>query len=1384
VRNQIKWLLPSSALILFLSTFTLAVASFTVNKTASSRKPVNTSSSKLPGQGGKPISGVAGQADRSSVITFSKLQQKEEPAQALTGIDEPEPELTNKTLPPDAVIQRESNSTSPATNPTAPSPSPSSSFAAIGDNNSYIPPDTQGAVGPNQLMVTLNSQVSVQTRAGSTVGTTSLNSFWASLGHSSIFDPRVLYDRYSDRWIFVSLADYRSTTSAVLVSASQTNDPNGSWKLYGIGVDASGQNFADYPIIGLNKDWIVVTVNVYRISDKGFVTANVYILNKANLYAGGSGAFTLLQDASGNSMAPAVTFDNTSSTVYLVENWNGSLSGSGYLRISTITGPVGSEVLNSGVAFPATANPWSDSPPGDGNFAPQLGSTQKINNGDSVIQNVVYRNGSLWCAQTVFLPAGSPTRSAIQWWQLSTGGSIQQRGRIDDLNGALFYGFPSIAVNQNNDALIGYSRFSSSQYASANYSFRSASDAPNALRDEVVLKVGEAPYYKTSGSTRNKWGDLSSSLVDPANDADFWTVEEYAAAPVGGIDRWGTWWGRISPAGPQTSPSDIVLYASEAAVRIGSWMVVADSTAAGGARVWNPDAGAPKLAAPVANPSSYFEMTFNAQASTAYRLWIRGKAQGDSPYNDSVFFQFSTSVDVNGTPIYRIGTTSGTTINLEDDLGAGLSGWGWQDNGWGTGVMGPLIYFQSSGSQTLRVQPREDGLSIDQIVLSPSTYLNSAPGALKNDITILPKQGGGALPPTITSISPISGTTAGGTSTTISGGNFLAGASVKFGGVAATNINLVNSGTISAATPAHASGAVNVTVTNADGQTGTLVNGFTYVAPTPMPRFGHVFMVVEENHSYESVVGSASMPYLNGLANRYGLAINYYADTHPSIGNYFMMTTGQIITNDDNFSGTVSSDNIVRELTLAGKTWRTYAESLPSVGYTGGDAYPYVKRHNPFVYLSDVIGSSTQANNVVPFSQLSIDLANGQLSGYGFIIPNQQHNAHDCPASIPNCIDSDKLAAADNWLSMNIQPLISSAAFQQDGLLIITFDESVDTDTTHGGGHIATVVISSRCKAAFRSSSFYQHENVLRTMAETLGLINFPGASAGALNMGDFIETAAPTISAISPSSGSTNGGTQVTLSGSHFSAGLKVNIGGSAATNVIVIDNTRATAITPPHASGTVNVTVTNGDGQSAVLAAGFTYTASSPPASNIVLYASEAQPRVGNWVVAGDSTAAGGARIWNPDAGMPKIVDPLANPADYFEMTFTAQAGTAYRLWIRGKAQNDFWGNDSVFLQFSDSVDNNGAAAYRIGTTSATTINLEDCSGCGLSGWGWQDNGWGVGIMGPLLYFAGAGTHTLRVQVREDGLSIDQIVLSPNTYLNASPGALKNDTTILPKT
>jgi len=277
---------------------------------------------------------------------------------------------------------------------------------------------------------------------------------------------------------------------------------------------------------------------------------------------------------------------------------------------------------------------------------------------------------------------------------------------------------------------------------------------------------------------------------------------------------------------------------------------------------------------------------------------------------------------------------------------------------------------------------------------------------------------------------------------------------------------------------------------------------------TEVPAFDHVFIVALENQGFSEAM--AGMPFLNELANHYGTATNFFANTHPSIGNYFWLTTGQNITNDSNFAGTVTADNIVRQLNLAGKSWRSYAENLPSVGYTGGNANFYVKRHNPFAYFSDVVNNPVQANNLVPFSQFATDLANGQLPNYSFIIPNQYHNSHDCPPSIPNCTNADKLTTADQWLQANIDPLISSATFKQSGLLIITWDESVNTDTQNGGGHVVTLVISSNAKQGFKSSTFYQHQNTLRTVAEALGLTSFPGAAAAAQNFAEFF-TATPT---------------------------------------------------------------------------------------------------------------------------------------------------------------------------------------------------------------------------------------------------------------------------------
>jgi hypothetical protein len=377
---------------------------------------------------------------------------------------------------------------------------------------------------------------------------------------------------------------------------------------------------------------------------------------------------------------------------------------------------------------------------------------------------------------------------------------------------------------------------------------------------------------------------------------------------------------------------EIVMYAEDASAAVGNWRLEVDQSAAMGRRVTNPNLGAAKVTTPLSTPPDYVEFRFEAQAGVDYHLWIRGQALNDHWSNDSVWVQFSDSVSSSGAAQWRIGTASGTAVNLEDCANCGNRGWGWQDNGYGANVLGPPVRFAASGTHTLRIQPREDGFSLDQIVLSRARFASTPPGPVKQAATVLPRSSGQA-------------------------------------------------------------------------------------APAGRPQ-------------------------------------------------------------------------IVLHMT------------------------------------------------------------------------------------------------------------------------------------------------------------------------------------------------------------------------------GARVN----------------------------------------------------------------------GTWAIASRADAASGVVVRNPDAGAPKVTSVPVPVTNYFELTFDADAGRAYRLWIRGVADRDYWGNDSVHVQFSESVNASGAPIYRIGTSAGAEVNLEDCSGCGIRGWGWQDNGWGVGVMGPLIHFARTGPQTIRVSVREDGFNIDQIVLSSGTYLNASPGALRNDTTILP--
>jgi len=189
-------------------------------------------------------------------------------------------------------------------------------------------------------------------------------------------------------------------------------------------------------------------------------------------------------------------------------------------------------------------------------------------------------------------------------------------------------------------------------------------------------------------------------------------------------------------------------------------------------------------------------------------------------------------------------------------------------------------------------------------------------------------------------------------------------------------------------------------------------------------------------------------------------------------------------------------------------------------------------------------------------------------------------------------------------------------------------------------------------------------------------------------------------------------------------------------------------------------------------------------PKPSTVVIRASDITTTVGNWTRVTDQTAADAIALSNTNLGAQKITPAAVTPANYFEKTFTAQAHVAYHLWVRLKALDNVYNNDSIHVQFSDAVDASGAPIYRIGSSgvgnSAQVVLQESDTGV-VRGWGWADQGWN-GLGGPI-YFATTGTHTLRIQQREDGVSIDQIVLSPDTFLTVAPGSQHDDTTIVPR-
>ena len=255
------------------------------------------------------------------------------------------------------------------------------------------------------------------------------------------------------------------------------------------------------------------------------------------------------------------------------------------------------------------------------------------------------------------------------------------------------------------------------------------------------------------------------------------------------------------------------------------------------------------------------------------------------------------------------------------------------------------------------------------------------------------------------------------------------------------------------------------------------------------PVTKRLILIVFENQELETVHGNKNAPFINQLMTMNATADNFFADTHPSLGNYFMLTTGDIITNDLNFAETVTENNLAREMGQAGVTWKAYMESLPKPGYLGDAAYPYVKSHNPFAYFSDIRMLPQTDQLMVPLTQFDSDLQANQLPAFVYIVPDQTHNMHDCLDGTRKCTNDQKLAFGDQWLQPLVQEIVGSPAWKNtDTTMIITWDESWDTDDRNGGGHVPFIVMGSNVKRGYHSQTFFQHESVLNLACELLKL--------------------------------------------------------------------------------------------------------------------------------------------------------------------------------------------------------------------------------------------------------------------------------------------------------
>lgn len=463
-------------------------------------------------------------------------------------------------------------------------PNALTNFEGLNDNGTFIPPDTMGAIGVDQIVVIHNTEIRTLTKAGAEIAGSrqSLNAFWNALvnpdfaggGLNFAYDPKVYFDKASGaagRFYVVTLGNPRDAGNRMMLAVSKSSNPSDGWfawnQTYPLTGDAVPKWF-DYPGVGISSQWFVVTGAVYRVDNGNFVGIELFAFDKANLVAGGNPfpgtrlgpGFNAA--ANGAILMPSVNFDVNGDVYFIQNNWvNANNGDSRMLRHFRYTAAGAFEdlgvfdVINSSAAMPAAVpNPGADptlyGAPQPGNCS-VLGTPCTIHVGDDRILSVVLRNNKLWATHTVGMPVGAnPTRSAVAWYSFAVPPAAPvQQGIVEDANGLNYY-FPSIGVDDYDNVGLGFTGSKgggAGVFASAYLTGRRVTDAANTMQAPTQYRAGGVNYRKVSvgdASQRNRWGDFSATMSDPNEKGVFWTIQQVAHGFT--ANTWATYWGKFT----------------------------------------------------------------------------------------------------------------------------------------------------------------------------------------------------------------------------------------------------------------------------------------------------------------------------------------------------------------------------------------------------------------------------------------------------------------------------------------------------------------------------------------------------------------------------------------------------------------------------------------------------------------------------------------------------------------------------------------------------------------------------------------------------------------------------------------------------------------------